>query len=61
MTDFLTALGLLLVIEGVVYAAFPSLVKRLAAEASRSPEQSLRIGGLCAAVIGFGIVWLLRH
>ncbi|MDY8108613.1 DUF2065 domain-containing protein [Fulvimarina sp. 2208YS6-2-32] len=60
MTDFLTALGLLLVIEGVVYAAFPSLVKRMASEALSAPDKSLRIGGLVAAFAGLGIVWFLR-
>lgn len=60
MDDFLVALGLMLVIEGVLYGGMPRLVRRLAAEVLSTPDQTLRIGGLVAAAIGVGIVWLVR-
>ncbi|HWB49352.1 MAG TPA: DUF2065 domain-containing protein [Stellaceae bacterium] len=61
MKDFLTALALILVIEGIVYALFPEVMKRLAVRAARTPSQSLRIGGLIAAILGVILVWALRR
>lgn len=60
MQDFLAAMGLVLVIEGLVYGGFPALARKLAAEVLSVPENVLRIGGLVAIVIGVGIVWLVR-
>ena len=61
MRDLLTALALILVIEGIAYALFPELLRRLAAQTTRTPAQALRIGGLIAAVLGVMFVWALRH
>lgn len=61
MRDFLTALALILVIEGIVYALFPELMRRLATRTTRTPAQALRVGGLVAAFLGVVIVWLLRR
>ncbi|MER9949092.1 DUF2065 domain-containing protein [Mesorhizobium sp. M0047] len=60
MQDFLAAIGLVLVIEGLVYGGFPGLAKRLATEVLSLPENALRIAGLAAIAIGVGIVWLVR-
>jgi len=60
VSDLIVALGLVLVIEGVLYGGLPQLAKRLAAEVLTMPEQALRIGGLLAAVAGVFIVWLVR-
>ena len=60
MTDFIAALGLVLVIEGVIYGGFPNLARRLASQVIDSPENMLRIGGLLAIAAGVGIVWLSR-
>ncbi|MEF2553082.1 DUF2065 domain-containing protein [Aurantimonas sp. A2-1-M11] len=61
MSDFVAALGLVLVIEGVAYCLFPDGVRHMARTASLLPDKSLRIGGLAAAVLGVAIVWLVRH
>jgi uncharacterized protein YjeT (DUF2065 family) len=58
--DFLTAVGLVLVVEGIVYGGFPALARRLAAEVLSIPENMLRVAGLVAVAIGVGIVWLVR-
>jgi uncharacterized protein YjeT (DUF2065 family) len=58
--DFLAAMGLVLVIEGLVYGGFPSLARKLATEVLSLPENALRIAGLAAIAIGVGIVWLVR-
>ena len=60
MSDFLTALGLLMVFEGVLYGGFPAAAKRLAAEVSGQNESLLRGVGLAAMVIGIAMVWLAR-
>jgi uncharacterized protein YjeT (DUF2065 family) len=60
MRDFLAALGLLLVVEGIVFAAFPEAVKRAMAEAAQSPADRMRIVGLVSAVLGLILVWFVR-
>lgn len=60
MTEFLVALGLVFVIEGILFAAFPTVAKRLAATALESPESALRIAGIVSAVFGVVLIWLLR-
>ncbi|PBB40277.1 hypothetical protein CK222_28880 [Mesorhizobium sp. WSM3866] len=60
MQDFLAAIGLVLVIEGLVYGGFPALARRLAAEVLSLPENVLRIAGLAAIALGVAIVWLVR-
>ena len=58
--DFIAAIGLVLVIEGLVYGGFPQLAKKLGVEVQTVPENVLRIGGLVAIAAGVGIVWLVR-
>lgn len=60
MSDFIVALGLVLVIEGVFYGGLPQLAKRLAADVQSVPEQTLRVAGLIAIIVGVSIVWLVR-
>lgn len=60
MSDLVVALGLVLVIEGLVYAAFPSGMKQAIAQALLLPEGVLRMAGLIAASIGLLIVWFVR-
>ena len=56
-----TALGLVLVIEGVLYALFPEGMKRAAARALLIPPQTLRLAGLAAACFGVALVWAVRR
>ncbi len=60
LTDLLTALALLLVIEGVVYSLFPDGMKRLMVQVLGLSASNLRAAGLVAATLGVGFVWLLR-
>ena len=48
MAQFLVAIGLVFVIEGLLFAAFPTAAKRLAATAIETPENSLRVAGIDA-------------
>jgi hypothetical protein len=58
--DFLAAIGLVLVVEGLIYGGFPLLAKKLAGEVLSMPENALRLAGLAAIAIGVGIVWMVR-
>jgi uncharacterized protein YjeT (DUF2065 family) len=60
MAEFIVAVGLVLVIEGLLFAAFPRAAKRLAASALESPEQSLRLAGIVSAVLGIVLIWIMR-
>lgn len=60
MTDFLVALGLVLAIEGLVFAAMPGAAKRAMASVLETPEPTLRVVGVVSAVIGVLVIWLVR-
>jgi hypothetical protein len=60
MSDFLAALGLVFVIEGLIFAAFPGPAKRAMMSVMETPEMSLRIIGIGSAVVGLILVWLVR-
>ena len=57
----LTALALVLVIEGAAYALFPDGIKRMMAAMQEIPASTLRSFGLAAALTGVIIVWLIRR
>jgi uncharacterized protein YjeT (DUF2065 family) len=60
MTDFLAALGLVFVIEGLIFAAFPAQAKRAVQSVLDTPDVTLRMIGIGSAVIGLIFVWLVR-
>jgi uncharacterized protein len=60
MSDFLAAIGLVFVIEGLVFAAFPAQAKRAMLSVLETPETTLRVIGLVSALIGLLVVWLAR-
>lgn len=60
MHDLLVALGLVLVIEGLIWAVAPDAGRRLMELASQTPNSSLQIAGCSAVALGVAIVWLLR-
>jgi uncharacterized protein YjeT (DUF2065 family) len=60
MTDLLTALALVLVLEGMLWAAAPDGMKRAVAVALTMANQKLRMGGLIAAALGVFFLWLMR-
>ncbi len=60
MTDFFTALALVLVIEGLFLALFPHRLRQIVVMMERMPPEALRLGGLAAVTLGVLLVWLLR-
>jgi uncharacterized protein YjeT (DUF2065 family) len=60
MDDFLAALGLVFVIEGLLFAAFPDAARRAIATVAGTPDQTLRLVGIVSACFGIAVVWLVR-
>lgn len=60
MKDLVVAIGLMLAIEGAVYAAVPSVMKRVMSDAMRQSDQIVRWVGFGSLVIGVLLVWLIR-
>lgn len=60
MTDFLVAIGMVFVIEGLIFAAFPASAKKAVAAVMDTPDTSLRTVGIVSAVFGLVLVWLMR-
>ena len=60
MADFLIAIGLVLVIEGLILAAGPAHAKRVITAILETPDGTLRAMGLGTAVVGLFLVWLVR-
>jgi uncharacterized protein len=61
MEDFLAALALLLVIEGLLFAAFPNATRRAMLEASQTPDNMVRKIGLISAVVGILGLYAVRR
>ena len=60
MKEFGIAIGLLLVMEGLLYAMFPNAMKRMLNTMKDLPIPKLRFGGLIFALLGFIIVWYIK-
>ena len=60
MKELVLAFGLLLFIEGFLYALFPSKMKNMLKTIEKMEVNQLRTGGLIFALIGFAIVWYYK-
>ena len=60
MNDFITALGLLLVLEGVPYFLAPSKMRIWVLQIARLPDDTLRRTGLIMMMLGLFVVYLVR-
>ena len=61
MKEFIIAIGLLLFIEGMLYALFPSKMKSMLLKLNETSDNQLRKGGLIFAIIGFAIIWYIKN
>lgn len=60
MWDFVVAIGLVLALEGLLFAAFPGATKQAMSNVIETPDQMLRAVGIACAVIGVAVIWLVR-
>lgn len=60
MSDLLTALALVLVIEGLMLALLADRLHALLEQLGELPPEVLRVAGFLAAALGLFFVWLLR-
>lgn len=61
MSDLFAAIGLVFVIEGLIYGGFPGYAKRLARQVEDLPELTLRFAGIASIAFGVLVVWLVRR
>ena len=61
MSELITAIGLVFVIEGLAYALMPGGMKQMMSLMQDLPEDSLRNTGMVAIAVGVAIVWMARH
>ena len=61
METILLWVGLILIVEGMPYFAFPSLVKKWIAQVLEISDSLLRILGLGAMLFGLFLVYLARR
>jgi uncharacterized protein len=59
--DFLIGVGILLVLEGLLFAASPSWMRRAMKSALATPDNILRAVGIGSAVAGLILIWFVRR
>ncbi len=60
MSELVTAVGLVFVLEGLVYALAPGFLKEMSRLIETMPEEKMRVAGLWAVGGGVLIVWMAR-
>ena len=60
MPALLMALGLVFVIEGLLYALVPGHLKNMMKAMENVPDETLRMGGLASLGFGVFIVWVVK-
>jgi uncharacterized protein YjeT (DUF2065 family) len=61
VNEFITAIGLLFFIEGLLLAILPSRIKNILEVIKNTPENKLRSFGLFFLIIGFLIIWYIKN
>ena len=59
--DILIGLGILFVIEGLMFAASPTWMRRAMKSALATPDNVLRVVGIGSAVVGLILIWFIRR
>ena len=60
MNEFVIAIGLVLFIEGLLCALFPSKIKNMSKLIEAMSANNLRKIGIIFSVIGFIIIWYIK-
>ena len=61
MKEFVIAIGLVLFIEGLLCALFPSKIKNMSKLIEAMPVNNLRVIGVVFTIIGFVIIWYIKR
>ena len=61
LPQIVMALGLVLVIEGLLYALVPGQLRAMMLSFQKLSDDQLRTGGVIAMALGVMIVWLVRN
>ena len=61
ISTLITAFGLFLIIEGLLYALFPNTMKAMIGKMLNSSNETLKWTGIISAVIGLIIIWLVKE
>jgi uncharacterized protein YjeT (DUF2065 family) len=59
--DFLIGIGILFVVEGLLFAASPVWMRRAMKAALATPDNVLRAVGIGSAVFGLILIWAIRR
>ena len=59
--DFLIGIGILFVLDGILFAASPAFMRKAMKSALATPDNILRAVGLVSAVGGLILIWLVRR
>lgn len=59
--DFLIGLGILFMLEGILFAVAPEWTRRAMKSALATPEPVFRMVGIGSAIAGLFLIWLVRR
>jgi uncharacterized protein len=59
--DFLIGVGILFVIEGLLFTASPAWMRKAMKSAMATPDYMLRVIGIGSAVAGLILIWAVRR
>lgn len=60
MGDLVVGLGLVLVIEGLLWALVPDLANRMLEAVASLPQATVKTAGWCSVLAGLALVWFVR-
>jgi uncharacterized protein YjeT (DUF2065 family) len=60
LQNIIQAVGLVLVIEGLLYAVAPGITRRLVSELPKLGDDQLRLAGVAGLALGVAVVALAR-
>jgi uncharacterized protein len=61
LADFLIGVGILFVLEGLMFVASPSWMRRAMKSALATPDNILRVVGVGSAIAGLVLIWVVRR
>ena len=60
MIDFLSAIGLIFILEGLLLFASPKRLKKILQIITIYPESKIRIIGSVSILVGIVLLWIIR-